>query len=215
MGEYQTAQKTFKTDCRNGNLKNVQRTCAKFGINFKENTEGLSGLMIAALYDKSALIDYFISNEANIKQTDHLNRTVLQMVILGFELKHFKIDRFKKLYQRFQTPFIKCKTQNQLHKINSKTMEYFLVNYLLAIRDEIISPNDPPTLQGLKMDDFMDYIELMPDEVLAPYRRKRQYVNSILSKNEIDREDKYNRKLFERKSRGCYNLDSKMDISYE
>jgi len=65
------------------------------------------------------------------------------------------------------------------------------------------------------MDDFMDYIELMPDSILPPYRRKRQYVNSILSKNEIDRHDRYNRQLFKRKSRGCYNLFEELVIGYD
>ena len=94
-------------------------------------------------------------------------------------------------------------------------MEYFLVNYLMAVRAEIISSDDPPALQGLRMDDFMDYIEWMPDAILPPYRRKRQYVNSILSKNEIDRKDKYNRQLFKRKSRGCYNFFEELEIVYE
>ena len=62
------------------------------------------------------------------------------------------------------------------------------------------------------MDEFMDYIEFMPEVILPEYRRKRQYVNSILSKNEVDRDDKYNRMLFRRKSRGVYNLYEGMEI---
>jgi len=215
MGEYQKAQKTFYKDCRNGSLKNIRRTCNKFGIDFREETDGRTGLMIAVLHDKTQLINYFLEKEANIKLTDQGGRTVLQMTILGYELEHFKLPRLKALYKQFLTPSIKCKSHQKLHKISVKSMEYFLVNYLMAVRDEIIAPSDPPALQGLKMDDFMDYIELMPDAILAPYRRKRQYVNSILSKNEIDRNDKYNRQLFKRKSRGCYNLFEELEIVYE
>ena len=215
MGEYEKAQKNFAKDCRNGNLKNIQRTCKKFGIDFREDMDGRTGLMLAVLHDKTRLIDYFIEQEANIKLTDKGGRTVLHMTMLGFELEHFKIARLQKLYKTFLTPSIKCHSHFRLHKINVKSMEYFLVNYLVAIRDEVISPDDPPALQGLRMDDFMDYIELMPDSILPPYRRKRQYVNSILSKNEIDRHDRYNRQLFKRKSRGCYNLFEELVISYD
>lgn len=215
MGEYKKAQRTFYQDCRNGNLKNAERTCNKFGINFRDDSNGMTGLMIAVLHNKKALVDYFVHKEANIKLTDNINRTVLQMTILGYELEHYNLQQFKTLYKRFLTPSIKCKTHRQLHKISVKSMEYFLVNYIMAVRDVVIDPNDPPTLQGLRMDDFMDYIELMPDDILPPYRRKRQYVNSILAKNEIDRDDKYNRKLFKRISRGCYNLYEGMLIEYE
>ena len=215
MGEYEKAQKTFSQDCKNGSLKNIKRTCNKFGINFRDQEFGRTGLMIAALHDKQQLLDYFISQEADIRLIDNSGKTALQMVLLGYDLEYFKLPRLKPLYERFLTPHIKCISHQRLHKISVKSMEYFLVNYVMAIRDEVISLDDPPALQGLRMDDFMDSIEWMPDSILPPYRRKRQYVNSILSKNEIDRNEKYNRQLFKRKSRGCYNLFEGLEIVYE
>ncbi|MEL6719168.1 MAG: hypothetical protein AAFP82_10670, partial [Bacteroidota bacterium] len=68
--------------------------------------------------------------------------------------------------------------------------------------------------RGLFMDDFMEFIQEMPESILPEYRRKRQYVNSILSKNEVNREDRYNRKLFIRRSRGCYDILPKAEISW-
>ncbi len=212
--EYLKAQKTYYASVQNGNLKQVDRTCQKFGIDFKYSN-GMTGLMIAVLHNKKALINYFIENEANTKLTDKANRTVQQMALLSYELEYCNEKRLVQLYNQFMAPSIKIQSHNQLQKINSKSMEYFLYNYVMAIRDEIIDANDPPSLQGLRMDDFMEYIELMPDEILPPYRRKRTYVNSILSKNEIDRNDKYNRKLFKRKSRGCYNLYEGIELVKE
>ena len=62
------------------------------------------------------------------------------------------------------------------------------------------------------MNEFLYYITYMPSSILADYRKKRSYVNSILAKNEITRKDKYNKKLFIRKSRGCYALNPKLKI---
>jgi hypothetical protein len=84
----------------------------------------------------------------------------------------------------------------------------------LAVRDDLIDKNDPPGMQGLTMDEFMEFIEEMPESILPEYRRKRQYVNSILAKNEIARDDRYNRKLFKRVSRGTYNLNEDMEMEY-
>ncbi len=214
VNEYRSVQSSYHKHCKNGNIRNVKRACDKFGINFTD-TYGMTGLMVATLYDKQTTLDYFLKQEANIKLADKRNRTVLQIVLLGYDRGNFDKKRLKALYKRFSIPYIKCKTHNKLQKISITSMEYFLVNFLLALRDEIIEPDSHPTLQGLKMDDFMEFIELMPNSILAPYRRKRQYVNSILAKNEIDRDDKYNRKLFKRKSRGCYNLYEEMEITYD
>lgn len=215
MGEYNKAQKIFFTQCRNGNLRQVEKITQKFGMDIKDNREGMTGLMLGVLYDKSNLIDYFLKNEAKLTATDDKNRNALQMAMLAYEHRRIDKKRLQNLYLQFRRPYIKCISDGKMRKISFKSMEYFLINYLYAIRDEIINPKDPPSMQGLKMDEFMEYIELMPDGILPAYRRKRQYVNSILAKNEIDRDDKYNRKLFKRKSRGVYNFYEGLEVIYE
>ena len=81
-----------------------------------------------------------------------------------------------------------------------------MLNLLNALRLDVFGPNDHISEQCLMMDDFIQVIEEMPRSLLPDYRRKRQYVNSILSKNEKDRNDPYNKKLFIRRNRGCYDL---------
>ncbi|EJF07390.1 hypothetical protein ThvES_00004730 [Thiovulum sp. ES] len=58
----------------------------------------------------------------------------------------------------------------------------------------------------------MYYIELMPLSVLPEYRQQRTYVNSVLSKNEINGKSPYNKKLFVRKRRGCYILNPEIEL---
>lgn len=216
MGEYERYQQTYFNDCLNNSTKNIQRSIEKFGINFRSK-EGMTGLMIAVMRNNKALIDFFMKKEADIKAVDKRNRSVLQMVLLGFEKEYFNSKVLIEHYLSFseKMPYIKNKTQGRLFKISSRTMEYFLVHYIMAVRDELFSPNDPDNMQGLQMDEFMEYIELMPEAVLPEYRRKRQYVNSILSKNEVERIDKYNKFLFKRKSRGIYNIQADAELEYE
>lgn len=215
MGEYEKSQKIYFAQCRNGNLNMVEKITSKFGIDFKDDKEGMTGLMLGVQYDKSNLIDYFMKKEAKLSATDNKNRTVLQMALLGFEKEVYHQKRLAELYHKFKMPYLRCISDDKMKKISNKSMEYFLLNYLYAVRDLVISPNDPPHMQGLKMDDFMFYIELMPESILPAYRRKRQYVNSILAKNEVDRDDKYNRKLFKRVGRGTYNLLDSLEVVYE
>jgi hypothetical protein len=51
-----------------------------------------------------------------------------------------------------------------------------------------------------------------PDSVLPEWRKKRSYISSILSKNEVDRDDRYNRKIFRRVCRGRYMLNPDLEI---
>ena len=206
LQEYEKAQGQLLTQVRNGNLRQVERFTSRFGIDLREPEEGRTGLMLAVLFGQEKLVDYFLEKEADLKLQDAKGRNLLHMVLLAYEFEHIDDPELKRWYPRFAPSAIKVQTGMQVRKIGSHSMEYFLLNYLIALRDELIDPRAPASQQGLRMDDFMDYIELMPDAILPPYRRQRQYVNSILAKNEIDREDRYNRHLFRRKSRGCYNL---------
>ena len=55
------------------------------------------------------------------------------------------------------------------------------------------------------MDHMVQYAELVPDEILPPYRKKRHYINSVLSSNEIGRGEFSNCKMaFSRVQRGIY-----------
>jgi hypothetical protein len=212
MQEYGQARKNYLNQCRNGNLKKVQEYTRKFGINFRSEEEEMTGLMMAVRFDKEILIDYFLKQEADMQAVDAQGRNALQSLIMGFGLGEIKEHRFGQLYPLFETPWIKVRKGEQIQKISNRTMEYFLLNYIVAVRDTIIDPQDPPARQGIRMSEFMEDIERMPEGVLPEYRRQRQYVNGMLAKNEVNSSNPYNRQLFERKSRGCYNISEEVEV---
>lgn len=53
------------------------------------------------------------------------------------------------------------------------------------------------------------------DRVIQEHRRKRPYISSILAKNELFRDEKYNRKIFLRIARGFYIPNPHMEIEVE
>jgi hypothetical protein len=153
---------------------------------------------------------------------------------MGAEKKKFKLmeDFYKfeanlsRSYDKLQYPYIKYKIGRKMMKIYPHTMEYFLMTYLIALKEKIninvVKHYEKynMSLEGsiddcLNMNDFINYIYYIPSSILADYRKKRQYVNSILAKNEIDSNNYYNKKLFVRRNRGCYDLNPKLKIIYE
>jgi hypothetical protein len=61
----------------------------------------------------------------------------------------------------------------------------------------------------------VDVLSHFPDAVVPARRKNRAYISSILSKNEVDRDDKYNRKLFRRIKHGHYIINPKLAVWVE
>ncbi|MEN0045856.1 MAG: ankyrin repeat domain-containing protein [Bacteroidota bacterium] len=214
LGEYAKAQKNYLSQVRNGNTKSVQRIIERFGADIREDKEGMTGLMIACLYGKENMIQFFLAKGVNLGKQDLLNRTALQQLILGYDRQNLTLSFLKRWYPKIAPASGQCRYDGKLYFISRKSMEFFLVNFLNAIRLDVFPHDEVLTKRGLFMDDFMEFIKEMPESILPDYRRKRQYVNSVLSKHEVDRDDRYNRKLFIRRSRGCYDILPKAKISW-
>ncbi len=202
--------KIIKMDAFN----DVRRMTEKYGMGFT-TLEGETVLMAAAKYGSVRSINFALEQEADKTKVNKEGLTALQLVIRSYDREKLNINNFKKIYPKLLTPYLKAQTPEKIIKINQKSMEYFLVNYMKAVIGDIVDMKMPKSMRGMKMDDFMVLIEEMPSNVLPEYRRKRQYVNSILAKNEIDRKGPYNRFLFKRVSRGCYNFNPDMTILYK
>ncbi|MDC0535301.1 hypothetical protein OAO18_05740 [Francisellaceae bacterium] len=52
----------------------------------------------------------------------------------------------------------------------------------------------------------------LSQKIFPNFRKKRQYISSILSKNEIDSSSPYNYKIFKRVKRGFYILNPDLKI---
>lgn len=212
LKDYRRDQQTLAKHCRNGNRNMVEKLTQRYGIDMRGGDDQMTGLMLACYHGKEKLVDFFLEHDADPRVLDRQQRNLVEVLMLGFDHENLDQKRLARLYPRLAPPHLKVISQGVLRKLSFQSMEYFLVQYLHAFVPELVNPEDPITMQGLSMDEFMEFIELMPDAVLPPYRRKRQYVNSILAKNEINREDPYNRKLFRRRSRGLYALDDNLQI---
>ncbi len=145
------------------------------------------------------------------------------------------ISLFGRVYDTLKTNSLTTISGDRQFKISSHTMEYFLLNFMAGMMEHIrtvktanarrrLENIDPKWVEplmeqklreialGLSMDDIMTFIAALPNAVLPEYRRKRNYVNSILAKNEVNRDDPYNRKLFKRTARGIYIVNPDLQL---
>jgi hypothetical protein len=187
-----------------------------------KNSKGLSAFELS-IFHFAELIDVWYKRYNKYEKFDTLTMSAeKKKTKLIEELNEFE-NTLSKSYNKLQYPYIKYKIGKKMMKIYPHTMEYFLVTYLIALKDKINAyivehyEKYRKRLEGskddcLRMDDFLTYISYMPSSVLPEYRRRRQYVNSILAKNEVDSNNYYNKKLFVRRNRGCYDLNPELEI---
>lgn len=57
---------------------------------------------------------------------------------------------------------------------------------------------------------LLDYLSLLPKSFYDPKRQKRTYISALLSKNEVDGSDKYNKYLFKRVAHGQYLINPEL-----
>lgn len=61
-------------------------------------------------------------------------------------------------------------------------MEYFMLNYMLALLSEIITYKALQDFLGFETADFIQAVSRYPNSIMPEYRRQRLYMSSILSK---------------------------------
>ena len=193
------------------------------------NMPEISGLSFAKSINKDIKIIFttayreYAIDGFDLKAVDYLLKPIsferlLQAIHKFLDENSIIHSNKKEVIAAKENDFIFVRSDRKMVKIYPHTMEYFLIMYFIALKNKInadiakrykrlgrmFSGSDDDCLN---MNDFMHYITNMPSSILPDYRRKRQYVNSILAKNEIDSNNPYNKKLFIRRVRGCYDLN--------
>jgi hypothetical protein len=179
--------------------------------------------MTAVSFSAVQIADYLIKNGAKSNLTDNYGRNALQLMLLkAYQDKQYKHKLVNRFYGKLKTESLKIRIDNRLVKLDNHQAEFLMLYYMIAVfRNHIIGRSslaknawqwvrvDPPTFQA---QDFVDYFDGLSIQVVPKYRQVRTYISSILAKNEVNREDKYNKKLFIRLRLGQYMPNPLMEI---
>jgi len=214
MSELNRTRKEFSKDCRLNRTANLTQVISKFGVDFRADEEEMTGLQLGLHYGNPDVFSYFQKREGSVRLHSSRGLNAFQIALRScyrHELKKtqqtLSLKQLEKLYEKITLPYLRGSTGDKVIKLSSQSMSFFLVQYLNAIGPEI---PDYSLNNGISMDQIMSLIELMPEAILPQYRARRQYVNSIMSSNEVDRDFIYNKKLFRRTGRGCYVLNPEL-----
>jgi len=222
MKEVKQDRKEYLKSLRLGRKTETLRVIKKYGINFHADDEGATGLMLALYFGAEELIPEFIRLNASLLSRDNKDKISVHYLMTGFlhniiqrKPQTASLSTLIRFWRLINPGSLMYETYNRQIQANSHSMVYFLI-ILMRCLDEL-HPNkatyqrgtaDEKTLAFFNMDDMVKYAQLIPDEILPPYRKKRQYINSVLSSNEIHRSIHSNCKMaFTRINRGAYVLN--------
>lgn len=192
--------------------KNVLRDVDTYGVDFR-NRFNCTPLMLATRAGNLALIETLKERGANEDLTDNFGRAALHWGLLRAYIDPaFAAGPFGKVYELLVPPSLSVKMGERLFKIDNHLSEFFLFHSLVALFKYKLNHPGDWMLRGFSTADFVEAVRAFPENVWRAERKKRAYLSSVLSRNEINRDYAYNRRLFARMAHGHYVLNPLLAI---
>ena len=191
--------------------KEVVRQCGIYGIDHRTEFN-VTPLMLAARTGVIPLIKELLSMGANTDLTDNCGMTAWQISLQrAIKDKNFEPSIFFQINELLAPSSVSLKVDDRLIKLGGSQGEFMLFHIFFVL----LLPNANHPAQGyvaLTAGHLAEIMAALPDSVIPEYRKKRQYITGLLSKNEINSQNPYNRKLFKRTKTGYYILNPEIQI---
>lgn len=215
ISQLQRAYHDFVTD----NVKAIHQKTDQYGLDFR-NEVNLTPLMSAVIFGSEKIASFLIQAGAKTELSDNYGRNALQLILLrAYQNKKLKVQFIENIYSILKKDSLKIRIDNRLVKLEHYQAEFIILNYMMGtLRNFILDKSN--SIKGLYWDgppsyqtsDFMSFFDRLPNYIIPAYRKVRPYISSILSKNEVNRTDKYNKNLFVRMRQGLYLPNPMLEI---
>jgi hypothetical protein len=173
----------------------------------------LTPLMAAAIAGNVPLVEALLERGANPELTDHLGRNALHWAMLeAFRDAKYAKGAFAAIYERIAPPSVDVMTGERLVRIDRHLTEYFLFQTLWALFRDRFRTHAWNDLAAFDTGTILESWQHLPANVLKPERNRRQHLSNVLSRNEVDRDYAYNRRLFWRIKQGWYQFNPELAV---
>lgn len=187
----------------------------QYGPDYR-NVFNQTPLMVAAWVGNVEVIKGLHALGADTEKVDGNGLTAFQIALAqAAQNESFAQKKLSEIYELLEPTSMSVQVDGRLVKLDKHSMEFFMLNLMMALFYRVMPSKLTLSVGGFRTQDFLDAIWHIPNSTLAERRKKRAYLSSILSKNEVDRDDKYNRKLFFRIVRGGYIPNPNLSVRIE
>jgi hypothetical protein len=193
-------------------FKGILQNCDRHGVDHRTSMN-YTPLMAAAATGNLPLVEALLDRGADTDALDHLGRNALHIAMLeAFRDRKFAHGPFAALYERVAPAFIDLQIGERLVRLDRHLSEYWVFQTLWVLFKQAFSASGLDQPAGVNTEAVLNAWATMPASVLKPQRNKRSHLSNVLSRNEVEREYAYNRRLFKRIAHGWYQINPQLAI---
>ncbi len=188
----------------------VLKQVDQYGPDFR-NIFNQTPLMVAAWMGNTEVVRELFELGADTEKIDGNGLTACQIALAQTaQSENYSKKKLADIYEQLEPTSMSIQIDGRLIKLDKHNMEFLILNLMIAIFYRVLS-----NTMGFSTRDFIAAVEHIPDSILSERRKKRAYISSILSKNEMDKTDNSTRKLFYRVKHGAYIFNPKLALKIE
>ena len=193
-------------------FKGILQNCDRYGVDHRTSMN-YTPLMAAAASGNLPLLDALLDRGADTDAHDHLGRNALHVAMLeAFRDRDFASGPFATLYERVAPAFIDLQVGERLVRLDRHLSEYWVFQTLWVLFKQTFSASGLDQPAGINTEAVLNAWVSLPASVLKPQRNKRSHLSNVFSRNEVERDYAYNRKLFKRIAHGWYQINPQLSI---
>jgi len=193
----------------------VLKQIDQYGPDFR-NLFNQTPLMVAAWMGNTEVIKALFELGADTEKADGNGLTAFQIALAQSDRSDtYAKKKLADIYEQLEPTSMSIQVDGRLVKLDKTGMEFFMLNLMIALFYRVMPKKMTYRLDGFATQDFIDAVRHIPGSVLPERRKQRAYLSGILSKNEVDKDDKHNRKLFYRIRHGAYIFNPNLAIKVE
>jgi hypothetical protein len=193
----------------------VIKQVGEYGADFR-NIFNQTPLMVAAWMGNTEVIKALFEQGADTEKVDGNGLTALQIALVQTDRSEsYAKKKLADIYALLEPTSLSIQVDGRLVKLDKHSMEFFMLNLMVALFYRVMPKKMTYRVEGFSTQDFLAAVQHIPHSILPERRKQRAYLSSILAKNEVDKDDKYNRKLFYRVLRGAYILNPSLALKVD
>jgi hypothetical protein len=194
------------------NFKDILRQCERYGVDHR-NPMNQTPLMAAAIVGNVPLVETLLERGADPGMTDDYGRNALHWAMVeAFGNKKYAEGPFRALYELVAPAGIDLKVGERLVRIDRHLSEYFLVQTMWALFKKQFNEYKWRGIGCIQSTTILEAWAHLPAHVVRSERNKRTHISAVLSRNEVDRDYAYNRRLFKRHVQGLYQFNPRLAV---
>jgi UvrD/REP helicase N-terminal domain len=192
------------------------RQVDQYGADFR-NPFNQTPLMIAARLGNDDQVARLVAMGADTSLINNVGFNAFHIVLEQACIDaHYAARKLAGVYDTLAPLDMVIQVDGRLVKLDKRSMEFLLLNLMIAmfytrLGDKVVRFGGGAFSSG----DFVEVLHPFPDALVPARRKQRAYISSILAKNEVHRDDPYNRKLFRRLKHGHYIINPKLAVWVE